>query len=487
MPRPPRKPSKSPVRGRNTDSRSAPSRGRKSVSENGPSRGRNSAAENGPSRGRKSASENGPSRARNSASENGPSRGRSSSSGYAPARGRKSASDYAPSRGRSSASEKGPSRGRDAGSDSAPSRGRKPAATAGASRGRNASGGLGARTSRSAESGQGRQGRPGAAATRARVPRGLVLPEGDDAEQGQSRRRRGNSVDLRGLRNTKPTRGRSGDRNRREEPAKRAKPLAPPSGKSSASTAGEGVRLQVLISRTGLASRREAERLIAEGGVTLNGAIVTQPGTRAIPGIDIVKLNGKRLPEPRAFSYFLLNKPIACITTMNDPERRPCVGDIARHLGPGIHPVGRLDFNTSGLLLLTNDGELAERLMHPRHHVAKVYEVKVNVCPSERDLERLAKGIRLGDGKTAPCELRVTKRLDKKVWIEVRLHEGRNQQIRRMFEAIGVHVDKLRRIKLGPLRMTGLAPGDWRPLREAELDKLCSAVGLRSGEASSSR
>ncbi len=223
--------------------------------------------------------------------------------------------------------------------------------------------------------------------------------------------------------------------------------------------------------------------MIAAGAVSLNGQIVREPGTRAVPGLDSVKIHGKRLPEPRAFSYFVLNKPVGCITTMNDPERRPSVGDIARHLGPGIHPVGRLDFNTSGLLLLTNDGELAERLMHPRHHIEKVYEVKVNVCPSDKDLERLARGIRLPDGLTAPARLRVTRRLDKKVWIEVRLREGRNQQIRRMFEAIGVHVDKLRRVSLGPLKLSGLAPGDWRPLREVELEALCRAVGLPTGES----
>lgn len=257
---------------------------------------------------------------------------------------------------------------------------------------------------------------------------------------------------------------------------------AAPKAKSAPGSASpdEGVRLQVLIARAGLGSRREAETMIRDGEVTVNGRRVTELGTKAISGRDAVKVRGRLLPMPTELVTFVHHKPMGVVTTMKDPEGRPCVGEIATRLGRGIYPVGRLDFNTSGLLLLTSDGDLAQRLAHPSYSVDKVYEVKVNARPTDRDLDRLSRGIRLEDGRTAPADLHVIKQLEKKCWLHVRIHEGRNLQIRRMFEAIGLHVDKLKRIQLGPVRLSRIPVGQTRLLRVGELDALYDLVGLRS-------
>lgn len=159
---------------------------------------------------------------------------------------------------------------------------------------------------------------------------------------------------------------------------------------------------------------------------------------------------------------------------MRDSEGRPSLGDWLESLGKKsrLFPVGRLDFNSSGLLLLTNDGELAQKLMHPRYGVRKVYRVKVNRCPSEEDLDRLRKGIRLEDGWTAPSKARVVEVLRKKAWIELEIREGRYREVRRMFEALGYFVEKLVRIRMGPLRLGSLAPGEYRPLSRQEVSAL---------------
>lgn len=266
--------------------------------------------------------------------------------------------------------------------------------------------------------------------------------------------------------------------------AEAARP-APPRPRPAAAPAKkggdiEGVRLQVLIARAGLASRREAEKMIKDGEVTVNGKRITELGTRAMAGKDAVKVGGRLLPMATELATFAHHKPSGVVTTMKDPEGRACVGEIAKRLGRGIYPIGRLDFNTSGLLLLTSDGELAQRVTHPRYGVDKCYEVKVNACPSERDLDRLRRGIRLEDGRTAPAELRVIRQLEKKAWLHVSIHEGRNLQIRRMFEAIGLHVDKLKRLQLGPVRLSRLPVGHSRLLRVGEIDAIYDAVGLRS-------
>ncbi|HEY2989391.1 MAG TPA: pseudouridine synthase [Candidatus Binatia bacterium] len=238
-------------------------------------------------------------------------------------------------------------------------------------------------------------------------------------------------------------------------------------------------RLQKILSRAGVASRREAEKWIQEGRVTLNGAVVTRLGTQADLAKDKIKVDGKLIARP-ALNYFLFHKPPGLITSMHDPEGRPHLGEWLESLGKKgrVFPVGRLDFNSSGLLLLTNDGELAQRLSHPRYGVRKVYRVKVHRRPTEEDLERLRKGIRLEDGWTAPAKARVVEVLKKKAWIEMDIGEGRYREVRRMFEALGYFVEKLVRIRMGPLRLGALAPGEYRPLSPQEIAALKKTVGM---------
>jgi len=238
-------------------------------------------------------------------------------------------------------------------------------------------------------------------------------------------------------------------------------------------------RLQKIISRAGLASRREAERWIQDGRVTVNGAVVTKLGTQADVGKDKIKVDGKLIARA-ALNYFLFHKPPGLITSMHDPEGRPHLGEWLETLGKKgrVVPVGRLDFNSSGLLLLTNDGELAQKLTHPRYGVGKVYRVKVSGRPSEAELDRLRKGIRLEDGWTAPAKARVVEVLKKKAWVELEVREGRYREVRRMFEALGYFVEKLVRIRMGPLRLGSLAPGEYRPLMPQEISALKKAVGM---------
>ncbi|MGH7770407.1 MAG: pseudouridine synthase [Candidatus Binatia bacterium] len=247
-------------------------------------------------------------------------------------------------------------------------------------------------------------------------------------------------------------------------------------------------RLQKIISRAGLASRREAERWIQDGRVTVNGAVITKLGTQADVVKDKIKVDGKLIVRP-ALNYFLFHKPPGLITSMNDPEGRPHLGEWLETLGKKgrVFPVGRLDFNSSGLLLLTNDGELAQKLTHPRYGVRKVYRAKVSGRPSEPELERLRKGIRLEDGWTAPAKARIVEVLKKKAWIELEVREGRYREVRRMFEALGYFVEKLVRIRMGPLRLGPLAPGEYRPLSPQEISALKKAVGGLDPEENSPR
>jgi pseudouridine synthase len=239
-------------------------------------------------------------------------------------------------------------------------------------------------------------------------------------------------------------------------------------------------RLQKILSRAGVASRREAERWILEGRVTVNGAIVRKLGSQADPAKDSVKVDGKRIKPAVTSRYFAFHKPPGVVTTLNDPQKRPDLTQFTERLGSKqrVFPVGRLDYNSAGLLLLTNDGELAGRLTHPRFGVKKVYRVKLSACPSEEDFARLRKGIHLEDGITAPARARVVERLRKNAWVEIEIHEGRNREVRRIFEALGYFVEKLIRVRIGPLSLGPLRPGELRPLSQAEIKALKSAVGL---------
>jgi 23S rRNA pseudouridine2605 synthase len=234
-------------------------------------------------------------------------------------------------------------------------------------------------------------------------------------------------------------------------------------------------RLQKIIAASGLASRRKAEELIAAGRVALNGEIVTELGTKADAGRDEIAVDGTPLNRREGFLYFLLHKPKGYVTTASDPQGRPTVLDLMRSIPERIYPVGRLDYASEGLLLMTNDGVLAQKLSKAGSHVPKTYLVKISGKPDERSIARLRSGIsiRLDDGrrvKTSPAEIRLAEDAPNP-WYEVVLIEGRNRQIRRMFEEVGFRVEKIRRVKLGPLALD-VPPGRFRPLSRKEIDEL---------------
>jgi pseudouridine synthase len=245
-------------------------------------------------------------------------------------------------------------------------------------------------------------------------------------------------------------------------------------------------RLNKVLARAGVASRRGADRLIEEGRVRVNGAIVRELGTRIDPEQDVVKVDGKRIPPlPARHTYLLLNKPRGYVTTLSDPEGRPTVAEFLHGIRGRLYPVGRLDFHSEGLLLLIDDGDLARDLMHPSSHVPKTYAVKVRGAPSREALTRLRGGVALEDGKTRPARVRRTKP-GPNAWLEVTIAEGRKHQIRRMLQAVGHPVLKLKRVGYGGLGMGGLPPGGVRALSSDEVERLRSAAG-RPGSRSRGR
>jgi 23S rRNA pseudouridine2605 synthase len=234
-------------------------------------------------------------------------------------------------------------------------------------------------------------------------------------------------------------------------------------------------RLQKLIAAAGLASRRKAEELITAGRVTLNGAVVTELGTKADTEQDKIAIDGRPLQSREAPLYFLLYKPKGYVTTASDPQGRPTVIDLMRGINARVYPVGRLDYASEGLLLMTNDGALAQKLTKAGSHVEKTYLVKISGKPGEQELARLRDGITIDlEGgrrvKTSPAKIRLADDAPNP-WYEVVLIEGRNRQIRRMFDRIGYHVEKIKRIKLGPVRLD-VKPGKFRPLTVKEVARL---------------
>src|SRR5438132_3201990 len=224
-------------------------------------------------------------------------------------------------------------------------------------------------------------------------------------------------------------------------------------------------RLQKILSQAGVASRRASEQLMLDGRVTVNGATVRELGTKADPGDDI-RVDGRRITIASRRRYLLLNKPRGYMTTRSDPQRRPTVVDLLGGVREYVYPVGRLDFESEGLLLLTNDGDLAAMLMHPRHEVPRVYEARVLGVPDAHDLSRLSRGIMIDGRRTAPATVRVLgqSRDGSGATLELTIREGRNRQVRKMCEAIGHPIDALRRVAIGPIRDRRLKPGHWRDL-----------------------
>jgi 23S rRNA pseudouridine2605 synthase len=243
-------------------------------------------------------------------------------------------------------------------------------------------------------------------------------------------------------------------------------------------------RLQKIIAAAGITSRRKAEELIASGAVSVNGKIVTELGTKADSAVDHIKVNGKLLRGAEEHKYIVINKPKGTMTTTTDPEGRETVIDLLKGVKTRLYPVGRLDYNSEGLLLLTNDGDLAQKLTHASSHVPKVYLVKVSGVPDEAQIQKLRGGVMIEEGargtkrvRTAPAGIKVFKDAENP-WYEITLIEGRNRQIRKMFQAIGHHVEKIRRIQYGPLTLD-LEPGEFRELRPFEITALKNAAAGR--------
>jgi 23S rRNA pseudouridine2605 synthase len=250
-------------------------------------------------------------------------------------------------------------------------------------------------------------------------------------------------------------------------------------------------RLQKIISAAGIASRRAAEKLIVEGRVTVNGRTVTELGSKADPDVDEIRVDERRVRKTRQHRYILLNKPRGYVTTRSDPERRPTVLDLLTGIREYIYPVGRLDFDSEGLLILTNDGDLAATLTHPRHEVERVYEVQVLGVPDAHDLDRLAGGIVIDGRRTSPAQVELLperrSQRDTSV-LRMTVHEGRTRQVRRMCDAIGHPVRTLKRIRIGPIADKSLKVGMYRELTPEEVRRLKKAGRTASSpEAQRSR
>lgn len=238
-------------------------------------------------------------------------------------------------------------------------------------------------------------------------------------------------------------------------------------------------RLQKIIAGTGLASRRKAEELIASGRVTVNGKVVTELGTKVDPERDHVKVDGKHLTNVQPFVYLMLNKPKNVMSTLDDPGGRTTVKDFLHGVSVRVFPVGRLDFDSEGLMLLTNNGDLAQALLHPRYHVPKTYLIKVKGVLTDDEIGALQQGVKLEDGMTSPATVKKVKKAAANSWVEITIHEGRKHQVKRMLEAVGHPVIKLTRVKMGPLTLGGLTSGEFRFLTDREANALREVVEQR--------
>lgn len=237
------------------------------------------------------------------------------------------------------------------------------------------------------------------------------------------------------------------------------------------------VRLQKVLARAGIASRRSAEEMITAGRVRVDGHIVTELGTKVDAAESRVEVDGLRIVREKPV-YLLLHKPRGVVSTLQDPEGRPSVRELLADVPARVYPVGRLDFNTSGVLLVTNDGEFADGLMHPRGAVPKTYVVKVHGVMKVTDLNRWRRGVNLEDGKTLPAKVKVLRFEGDKTWLELTITEGRNQQIRRMGDATGFRVMRLARTGFAGVSSDGLAPGRWRHMTAEELTRLKKDFGV---------
>jgi pseudouridine synthase len=275
-------------------------------------------------------------------------------------------------------------------------------------------------------------------------------------------------------RSTAATGARAGGR---QKPAADGK-LPRPDAAKPETGAAQAIRLQKIIADAGIASRRAAERLILDGAVTVNGRIVTELGAKAVPGRDDVRVAGQRVAQPAPHVYYLLHKPPGYITTLSDERGRAAARDLLTDVKTRIYPVGRLDRDSEGLLLFTNDGELTTRLTHPRFGIEKEYLALVDREPASAELEALRHGVVIDGRRTAPARVERLHPDGAGVWLAVTIHEGRKHQVRLMCEAVGLTVRRLVRTRFGPLTLEGLPPGAYRRLTPRELARLRRDAGL---------
>ncbi len=230
-------------------------------------------------------------------------------------------------------------------------------------------------------------------------------------------------------------------------------------------------RLQKIIAKMGIASRRAAEELIIEGKVTVNGKTAVI-GMKADPSKDHIKVHGKLLTKPEPKIYLMMYKPAGVITTMAETEERPTIRDFIRKIKYRVFPIGRLDYDSEGLLLLTNDGDFAQAILHPSKKIPKTYHVKIKGILADDSIKKLKNGVRLKDGLTAPAKVKKLRKSEENSWIEITIYEGRKRQIRRMLERVGHSVIKLKRVKIAGIELGGLAPGAIRYLTPEEVTKI---------------
>jgi 23S rRNA pseudouridine2605 synthase len=244
-------------------------------------------------------------------------------------------------------------------------------------------------------------------------------------------------------------------------------------------------RLQKILATAGVASRRKAEALIIEGRVTVNGKVIDELGSKADSEVDHIKVDGRLIKQPEHFIYIALNKPDNVVSTASDPQRRATVLDYVEGVRGRVYPVGRLDYHSQGLILLTNDGEFANAIAAARSHVPKTYLVKSNGYLTPEDEERFRTGVPLSGRRTAPAGLRLYRR-GENPWYEVKLIEGRNQQVRIMFKHFGRLVEKLRRVRIGNIELGALKPGEFRHLTPDEVRRLMRMASGKSGRRETS-
>ena len=238
-------------------------------------------------------------------------------------------------------------------------------------------------------------------------------------------------------------------------------------------------RLQKILSQAGVASRRAAEKMIAEGRISVNGVKVTEPGTKADSGRDEIRVDGRLISCETERIYILLHKPQGIVTTLSDPQGRPIVTDLLEGVMERVFPVGRLDYDSEGVLILTNDGEFSQRLQHPRYGIPKIYRVKVEGNPGKREIQTLENGMDLPDGRFAPVAVSLEKTNRGSAWLRLTITDGRNRVIRRAFEALGHPVCRLVRVAVGDVTLDGVREGAWRSLTRKEVDRLLAQAGNR--------